>query len=194
MSDPRRRTVVLRTRPQIDAITSPLRQEVVVQLGRGASPVKALAARLGRSPHSLYPHVRRLVAAGIVRVAETRRAGKRDEAWYALVGHRIQVGARDAGPAARAARERTIAALLRMTAREVGAALARKSLRLEGEDRQVQAFRVVRRLTAEQLRRLNRRIESLARGLAKTPPSAPSGPGTPTFAVTIVVTPTRDSR
>src|SRR5262252_5708008 len=162
MVDPRRRTVVLESPSQIDAITSPLRQEIVTQLGRArTASIKLLAEQLCRSPHSLYPHVRRLLAAGIVCKAETRRTGRRDEAWYALVGHRIRVGASDASAAARAARERTTAAIVRQAGREAAAASTRDDIRRSGARRQLLALRAVRRLTGADLARVNRAIERL---------------------------------
>src|SRR5262249_14299326 len=75
---------------QLPALASPARLEIVGALqAHGPLGVRALAAHLTRPMDGLYHHLRVLQRVGVVRVAETRRAGKRDEAVYGLTAERL---------------------------------------------------------------------------------------------------------
>ncbi|MBI1850015.1 MAG: helix-turn-helix transcriptional regulator [Planctomycetes bacterium] len=107
------------TRPrQLEALVSPGRVEIVEQLQTGGpASVREMAKALGRSPHSLYYHVRTLLAVGIVRRSDTRRIGKRDESVYALAAERIVVERDPWSPTKATALARSAAAILRRAER-----------------------------------------------------------------------------
>jgi DNA-binding MarR family transcriptional regulator len=88
--------------------------------------IAALAKRLGRTPHSLYYHVKLLERAGVVRIADTRRRGRRDERIWTLAGERIQVNATTRSPASIVKASKAIDAMLRLTSRELSAAVRRR--------------------------------------------------------------------
>ena len=74
----------------IEALASPHRLEIVSAIGEAEqASIAALARRLGRTPHSLYYHVKLLGRAGVVRLADTRRRGRRDERIWTLAAARM---------------------------------------------------------------------------------------------------------
>src|SRR6266540_1771524 len=88
------RLLVLRSAEQIGIVTHPLRLEIVEALQLyGPDSIAGLARRLDRRANALTYHVRRLEQAGAVVRAGTRRAGRRDEAVYAVAAPRIALAA-----------------------------------------------------------------------------------------------------
>ena len=85
----RGRTYRIRRTEQIEALASPVRQEIVDALQvSGACPIAEVAAQLGRAPDSLYYHVRHLERVGLVVRRGVRRNGQRDEALFGVPGAR----------------------------------------------------------------------------------------------------------
>lgn len=117
-----------RTRPgvsreQRDALTSPLRLEI---LGQFTEPtplsVRDLARRMGRTPHSIYYHVHLMARVGLLReVGQRREGGGRSEALYKPMRDRVALDAAD--PAAGVAIRRTMGAAFRMAERDLESAL-----------------------------------------------------------------------
>jgi hypothetical protein len=116
---PRPRT----TREQRQALTSPLRLEILGQF-TGPTPlsVRDLAERMGRTPHSIYYHVHLMARIGLLREVGPRTGGAgRSEALYQPVRDTIMLDA--AEPAAGDAIRRTMAAAFRMAERDLDSAL-----------------------------------------------------------------------
>jgi hypothetical protein len=110
------------TREQRDALTSPLRLEILGQF-TGPTPlsVRDLAERMGRTPHSIYYHVHLMARIGLLREVGRREAGGRGEALYRPVRDTVTLDAAD--PGAGLAIQRTMAAAFRMAERDLEAAL-----------------------------------------------------------------------
>ena len=110
------------TRRQREALTSPLRLEILGQFtGPAPLSVRDLAERMGRTPHSLYYHVHLMARVGLLREVGQREDGGRSEALYQPARHRVALDAADpgSGPAIR----RTMGAAFRMAERDLEAAL-----------------------------------------------------------------------
>ena len=109
---------------ELDALVSPGRMELVDCLqALGPATIAEIGASLARKPASLYYHVHRLVAAGLVRVKAKRSGARRPEVVYELAAQAISVeGSLRSRRAARAL-TRAAAALLRRAAREYSRAL-----------------------------------------------------------------------
>lgn len=113
----------IRSTRQIEALTSPARQEVVDGLEvAGPCSIAELAELLGRAPDSLYYHVRKLEGVGLIVRAGTRGEGARAEALYDTPGYMVL----DHEPAT--ARERStlmrlVGSVLRIAERDLRAAL-----------------------------------------------------------------------
>ena len=110
------------TRQQREALTSPLRVEILGQF-TGPTPlsVRDLAERMGRTPHSIYYHVHLMARAGLLREVGRREGGGRSEALYQPVRNRVALEAAD--PGAGLAIRRTMGAAFRMAERDLEAAL-----------------------------------------------------------------------
>lgn len=110
---------VLTAPRQVEAISSPLRMEILEHLLQaGPSSVADLARLMGRPATAIHYHVSVLRGAGIVRVAGRRRAGKRHEALLELAAARFAVKARTGDTQALGQVLRTLGATLRLAQRE----------------------------------------------------------------------------
>jgi predicted transcriptional regulator len=90
------------SREQRDALTSPLRLEI---LGQFTEPtplsVRDLARRMGRTPHSIYYHVHLMARVGLLReVGQRREGGGRSEALYKPMRDRVASKVRSSPPPA----------------------------------------------------------------------------------------------
>jgi len=183
------RSLTLANPPTFGALASPHRLETIAALGDAKSAsIAELARRLGRSPHSLYYHIKRLADAGVVVPAETRRRGRRDEQVWTLAAERILLGPSPGAAGFGAAASKAVDSMLRLTSRELQAALRREE-RKQGARRTLIGLRAKGRVdgpTLERITRLVGRIEALIRKANQQERA-----GT-LYAVTIVLTPTED--
>jgi hypothetical protein len=117
------------TREQREALTSPLRLEILGQFtGPAPLSVRDLAERMGRTPHSIYYHVHLLARVGLLREVGLRPGGAgRGEALYRPVQDTIRVDS--AEPGAEDTIRRTMAAAFRMAQRDLDSALESASRR-----------------------------------------------------------------
>lgn len=178
----------------LDALASPVRQELISQLGEGAATVRELSAALGRSRQALHYHVALLERAGLVTGRGWRGTGPARERVYTVARSRVVLAASrasaDGGTADRAGARRALSAMLRLTAREVDHALGQPDLHLRGPFREIAALRGKARLTGRELRELHDlfgRIETLLL-------RAKHGRGRRFYAVTLVLVPARTTR
>lgn len=91
----------VRTAEQFDAISSPIRDQVLQVIyiqapaRAGAEPrgvsVREIAHQLGRKPASLYRHIEELVRVGLVREVGTGASGGRDATLYAGLGEVVRL-------------------------------------------------------------------------------------------------------
>jgi hypothetical protein len=110
------------TREQRQALTSPLRLEILGQF-TGPKPlsVRDLAERMGRTPHSIYYHVHLMARIGLLREVGRREGGGRSEALYQPARDTVALHAADPGDGL--AIRRTMGAAFRMAERDLEAAL-----------------------------------------------------------------------
>ncbi len=88
----RGRTHIIRSAEQLRALRTASRLQVLNTISRlKACSVAQLAVQLGKPAGSLYYSVNQLLAAGLIREVEKRRAGKRYESVYATVAPRIKI-------------------------------------------------------------------------------------------------------
>ncbi|MBS0198182.1 MAG: helix-turn-helix transcriptional regulator [Planctomycetes bacterium] len=174
----------------LKAIASPVRQELISEIGHGGASARELAERLGRSRQALHFHLGALERAGLVRVIEERGTGREAERVYAIAPDALkftasQLSAREWGLAARATRS-----MLRLTSREFDAAAERGELVSESGKPMAMALRAKARLDEagrERFHRLIREMMDLFRA-AKGKNSSER-----MLAVTVVLTPARES-
>lgn len=95
-------TFVLTTPAHLDAVAHPLRIRVLWLLNDRPMTNQQMAAELGESPSRLHFHVRKLAAAGLIHIVETRPKGGVLEKLYGLVADRyvLDAGLLPSGPRA----------------------------------------------------------------------------------------------
>lgn len=149
------------TREQREALTSPLRLEILGQFtGPAPLSVRDLAERMGRTPHSIYYHVHLMAGSGLLREVGRREGGGRSEALYRPVRETVTLDAAD--PAAGSAIRRTMAAAFRMAERDLEAALE-SAVGRPGSDPPLLATRLHFRVTPEGLRKVRHHLEAAIR-------------------------------
>ena len=153
------------TREQREALTSPLRLEILGQFtGPAPLSVRDLAERMGRTPHSIYYHVHLLARVGLLREVGTRSGGAgRSEALYQPVRDTIAL---DAEPGTEDSIRRTMAAAFRMALRDLDTALESADPRAPADPPGIATrlhFRATPRVVKEVRRHLQAAIELVQR-------------------------------
>jgi DNA-binding Lrp family transcriptional regulator len=157
---------LLRGRRQVGAVSSPLRIELLEHLRlAGRASVADLARLTGRPATALHYHVNLLHEAGLLRVAQRRPAGKREESLYALAAESFALAANDTF--ARRAAARTVGATLRMAQREAARALASGAGANAGAARRLHCRRLRAPLGREAQAELNRLLDAVERVFEK---------------------------
>ena len=171
----------------LEAIASPIRQELASALGHRPTTVTALAKQLGRTRQALYHHVGILVAAGLVEPVGRGGPGRGREETYRLAVSKVAAGPRPGSSEEIALAARAVAAMLRLTGRELRLALDQPRLKRAGAGREVVAMRGKARLSERELARLNTLIREVHTLLQQ----AKSRLRGKMYSVTLVVTPSR---
>ncbi|MCA9311668.1 MAG: helix-turn-helix transcriptional regulator [Phycisphaerales bacterium] len=155
--------LVVRRPAQVRALASPLAHRVASGLERiGPATVAELGAAIGEAPESLYYHVRRLHAAGILRPAGQRETGGRPEVVWEVPGGEIVFDHEGRDPRFRAALARAGESLMRMAARGYAGAVRRGDASRRGRGRTLMLQQHFTRLRPADLAELNRRLEEIA--------------------------------
>lgn len=180
-----RRRLVLRP-ADAGRVLSPVRLELLSAIGlHGPCSARELATRLGRSVTSLYYHLGLLARVGAV---SQRRRGS--ETVWQVTAQEVTVGSRRSVAAGIATAASTKAAL-RLTSREVEAALRDPSLRRGEPSRRLVAARSKAWLDEAQLGAIDRHIAAILDILCRAPSARR---GAAIYAVTLVLAPVRERR
>jgi DNA-binding transcriptional ArsR family regulator len=149
---------------QIEALSSPLRQEIVDALGQhGPTTIHALGELLGRAPDGLYYHVRQLVALGLLREAGAVPSGGREAMRYDLAGRPMRIVHRAGDAQQIGAVKRSIAALLRVGGRDARKALDAGIVRVDPSSPEFLGMRARTWLDETELARVRGLLQELAR-------------------------------
>jgi DNA-binding transcriptional ArsR family regulator len=187
MSNDGRKSYPIQNLGQIEALVAPTRQEIIDALESiGPAPVAAVAAVLGRSPDSLYYHIRVLLEVGLVRRVDVRARGRSREAIYDLAGHDMTIVYDLARRAKREALKALIRAMSRIASRDFDRAAESRRAVVDGPRRNLRGARMVGLLDRQQLEELNALYEHMAEILAR-PPRRPAEARF--HAVTLLVAP-----
>jgi DNA-binding Lrp family transcriptional regulator len=185
---------------QLRVLASPVRIEIVgVFQSHGPMAIRELAEKLGRPADGLYHHVRQLQKAKILRIADTRRVGKRDEVVWELTAERFGHTEKPKTQAMRQAIVDTAASALRLANREFRqAVLAEKSARCQPSSPQPDESRSRTRLsrqrswlTDQDLRELTAMLEHLETFLKERMGRKQGRPFALTLALVPLLKPTR---
>jgi DNA-binding transcriptional ArsR family regulator len=171
--DPAMKIYWIERREQIEALSSPTRQDIADRLGAvGPCTVAVLAAALGYRPTALYQHLVALKRVGLVVTLPRARARGRPATQYRLVAPLIRWARaprleRNRRPMARVAR-----AMATRAAKDYALGFDASHWAIEGPGRNHWIFRLVTRLSRRRLRRINVLLDEVAR-LAYTPDPRP---------------------
>lgn len=147
---------------QLSLGLAPRRQDIVDRLlAFGPASVKELAQQLGARPSALYHHVRLLLEAGLVVVAETRVLNRKREQVYAAPARAIRLRLLLGDAESQAAAQAFVRVLGRQISDDFNLGLARDSARTGGPDRNVGVRRVMGSPDAATLARINRKLEEI---------------------------------
>jgi DNA-binding transcriptional ArsR family regulator len=174
----------IHTPAQLKALAAAARQEIVDVLEQlGTVSVAALAAALDRPADALYFHLRALTRSGLVRQAGYRARRGGNEALFCTVKPALQLRYEPGNAANRRGVSAIVASMMRLANRDFQRSFRPGHVVVAGEHRELWALRKVGRLSAAQLARVNRRIQSLVDDLAAPRPHGRL------YAVTIILTP-----
>ncbi len=149
-------TMPLTSPAQFKALSHPLRQRLLLALGRGSATISQLSVALGSQKGNVAHHLKVLREAGMVRVVETRQVRGGTEQYYGRTARRMVVAGWEAAPTT---------ALFGAVAEELARSPQEPLLTI----RQL-------RLGPEQAARLRATLEELVDGADDLPPGEALGP------------------
>ncbi|MCB9754250.1 MAG: helix-turn-helix transcriptional regulator [Myxococcales bacterium] len=173
---------------QLEVLASPVRQAILDRIeGLGPQPVKALAASLEVAADSLYYHVKKLLAVGLLVQRGVQGDGREEEALYDLPARRWHIRYRPEDPAQARALGKVTASILRQAERDFTAGLASEQAVTRGALRNLWSLRLEGALTRDELRALNGHLQAIVELLRK--PERGRGGGL--YALSWVLAPAR---
>lgn len=147
---------------QLQLLASPVRQEILDCLeSMGPSSVGELARAVGLAADSLYYHVRKLAAVGLIVERGRRPSDRRDESVFALPSPRIRLRYDPKHPEQARAVGKIVGAMLRTSMRDFDSGLASERAVAHGAERNLWGARLKGWLDGAQLRRVNELLEEL---------------------------------
>lgn len=160
----------IRSPGQIEAITSPGREEIIDTISQiGPCTISELARAIGRSRNALYYGVRALRDCGLL--VETHRSGggAKRVAVYDVVARPMAVSFSVDTPARRAAVNKLAEARLKQAMKGFRQASAAKDLQTAGPARNLLATRVKGWLSDADLIEVNQQLEEIVNVLSRRP-------------------------
>ena len=147
---------------QLKEIISPARNELRLAMEMlGPSTVAELAEHTGRSPESLYYHIRKLESVGLVVKCDPRISHGHEEAVYRMCADRVRVNTEIRRPLFVEALIRGVKTLIRYGDRCLSRALASTETTLKGKRRECRLVQVTARLSPSKIKELNQKMLEL---------------------------------
>lgn len=154
--------MLLSSPQQREVLTSPVRIEIIERLqGAGPSSIADVARKMGRSAGSLYHHVSKLLAAGVLVEKGRRRSGRRWEVLYQLAAPHFHMDLDQSSPRSIQCYRRSASALLRLTDRNFADAVESGRAVTSGRYRNLDANLKKARLTKAGLARVNSLLDEI---------------------------------
>jgi DNA-binding transcriptional ArsR family regulator len=149
---------------QICALATPARQEIIdALLSSGPGSAKDIAGALGRPADALYYHIRKLKRVGLLLEVESRHRGRRDEVVYDVPGRPMRIdynlGKRKVADGIIGA----VGAMLRITHRDFGEAVADGAAVVDGPYRALWGTRVKGWISKAQLKEINLHFQEICK-------------------------------
>jgi DNA-binding transcriptional ArsR family regulator len=155
----------------LELLASPARQEIFDALhASGPSSIKEIAGEKGVAPDSLYYHVKRMVASGLVIEKESRATDRRDEIVYDLPDRPMKVLFDTSDSTNARLLNTAVKSMLRLAGRDFENAYVPETAVTEGSLRNIRAARYKAWLSQDELRKVNQligEITSIFEGAAR---------------------------
>jgi DNA-binding transcriptional ArsR family regulator len=175
---------VIRTKKQLTALASAVRQEISDVLAEmGTVSVAEIAATLGRPADALYFHLRALKEAGLVRQDGYRSRVGRKEALFRAVAPELWLRYEPGNETNRRGVNAIVSSMLRLGIRDFRRGFQRTGVKVSGPHRELWALRKTGRLSLTDIAGVNRSIEKLKRSVSK-----PHGRGR-LYGITVLLVP-----
>jgi DNA-binding transcriptional ArsR family regulator len=150
---------IVRRLDQLQILASAVRQEIMDALqASGPLTVRQLARLLGRPADSLYYHLKKLIAADLVREEKSRGSGGGGEARFGLPFGPWHIHYDLKDPESLSAMARVVTTLLRVTDRDYRRALAFEDIVPHGPNRNVWGGRSIGWVTEDDLAAINGKV------------------------------------
>ena len=147
---------------QLEALASAKRQVVLdIVSAHGPMTAKDLAAILPMSRTTLYQHLERLEAVGLIVESGLREGKKKPERLYATPARRIYISKAVANRANRDLIDQIVCATFRQAVADLRLSLDHPDLRPEGDHPNFRFARLSFKASDDKLRRVNRKIEEI---------------------------------
>ena len=147
---------------KLECFVSTTRMDIVDHLaGRGAMSIKELASAVGKRPSSLYHHIEKLEAAGLICESGARTVNRKHERLYATPSRRMRLKRALEDDANRDVMRRVVASLARQTERDFTRGQECRNAEPSGEERNLGFYRMVAKPGSERLRRINALLDEL---------------------------------
>ena len=160
---------------QLEAIASPVREEIVARLSRlGRASIADVARSLGRPSQTLYPHFEKLCQVGLLRRCGERPTGRRPEALYETPGGGLFAVYQPGRPAEQRALGSYVSASMRRAERNLRAAFETDDATTRGARRDTFWSQRSAWVTRDELAEINRHLREVGRLLTRVKPK----PGT----------------
>jgi predicted transcriptional regulator len=148
---------------QIQAVISPLRQEIIDHVATlGPIGVRDLARVLGRRTTAVYYHVQKLERVGLLRARLEPSRHSRRVAVYETITPRVRLARAAYKPANRGRLSKAARSAAVQSARDYAAGFRARAWKLEGPERNHWFFRVVTSPAPRRLARINALLNELA--------------------------------
>jgi len=147
---------------KLECFVSTTRMDIVDHLaGRGPMSIKELARAVGKRPSSLYHHIEKLEAAGLIQESGARTVNRKQERLYATPSRRMRLKRALEDEANRDVMRRVVASLSRQAERDFARGQECEDARASGADRNLGFYRMVAKPGSERLQRINALLDEL---------------------------------
>ena len=147
---------------KLECFVSTTRMDIVDHLaGRGAMSIKELACAVGKNPSSLYHHIEKLEAAGLIVESGARTVNRKHERLYETPSRRMRLKRALEEDANSDVMRRVVASLARQAERDFARGQECEGAKASGEKRNLGFYRMVTKPGSERLMRINALLDEL---------------------------------
>lgn len=158
----RRETLWIRDPEQLNALVSPVRQNIMDRLeAAGPCTVAELAQHLAIAQDALYYHVRKLEGVGLLVRVDTRKGEGRDAVVYDLAARRWHIAYRPGDPENEESVSAITAGMLRQAQRDFERGFASEHACVDGPARSLWSLRLESALSEAELAEVNHHLQAI---------------------------------